>query len=155
LQLDPTELAAETCRVRLALEQQRTRHLRVGEIDIKYGAGGLLDIYFAMRYLQLRDNVPDEGEDRSTRFMLDKLAASIQRPSTLDSLADGHEFLSSLDHNIRLIAGRSTRLSQGNHDLLDAIAKRMNLTSHAALLENLTLHRLAIRSAFDAVTSCE
>jgi glutamate-ammonia-ligase adenylyltransferase len=162
LQLDPSELATETCRVRLALEQQRTRNLRVGEIDIKYGSGGLLDIYFAMRYLQLRDNVPDDGEDRSTRSMLDKLAASIQKSSTPDSplstlhsLADGHEFLTTLDHNIRLIAGRSTRLSQGNHALLDTIAKRMNLPSHAALLENLTLHRLAIRAAFDAITSCE
>ena len=188
--LDPSKLAAETCRVRLALEQQRTRGLRVGEIDIKYGTGGLLDVYFAMRYLQLRHNVPDgvsgptvkEGadtrssaagaltdvratdtsDDRSTRFMLDKLAASIQKSSTLDSplstlqsLADGHEFLSTLDHNIRLIAGRSTRLSQGNHALLAQIAKRMKLPSPAALLENLTLHRLAIRSAFSAITSCE
>lgn len=160
--LDPSKLAAETCRVRLALEQQRTRGLRVGEIDIKYGAGGLLDIYFAMRYLQLRDNVPDGNEDRSSRFMLDKIAASIKKSSTLGSslstlhsLADGHEFLSTLDHNIRLIAGRSTRLSQGNHALLAQIAKRMNLPSPAALLENLTLHRLAIRSAFQAITSCE
>ncbi len=153
--LDANELADETRRVRLALEQQRTRSLRVGEIDIKYGAGGLLDIYFAMRYLQLRDNVPDDDEDRSTRFMLNRLAASLQNPSTLDALADGHEFLSALDHNIRLIAGRSTRLSHGNHALLDAIAKRMNLHSHTDLIENLTLHRLAIRAAFDDITSLE
>lgn len=153
--LDMTELAAETRRVRLALEQQRTRNLRTGEIDIKYGAGGLLDVYFAMRYLQLRDNVPDEGEDRSTRFMLDKLAASIQKSSPLDSLADGHEFLSTLDHNIRLIGGRSTRLSQGNDVLLDAIATRMNLSSHTTLLDDLTLQRLAVRSAFDAITTIQ
>lgn len=158
--LDGSELAAETRRVRLALEQQRTRNLRVGEIDIKYGAGGLLDIYFAMRYLQLRHNIPDDADDRSTRSMLERLADSIQKPPTLDShlsnlhaLADGHDFLSSLDHSIRLIAGRSTRLSHGNQALLAQIAKRMDLPSSAALLEDLTLHRLAIRSAFDAITS--
>ncbi|MFN0141019.1 MAG: hypothetical protein ACKVQW_13155 [Pyrinomonadaceae bacterium] len=160
IQLDGSELAAETRRVRLALEQQRTRGLRVGEIDIKYGAGGLLDIYFAMRYLQLCHNVPDDSIDRSTRSMLERLADSIQKPPTLDShlsnlhaLADGHDFLSSLDHSIRLIAGRSTRLSHGNQALLAQIAKRMDLPSSAALLEALTLHRLAIRSAFDAITS--
>lgn len=156
LQLDAAELAAETRRVRLALEQQRTRALRVGEIDIKYGSGGLLDIYFAMRYLQLRDNVPDDSEARSTKFMLDKLLnhGSISNED-YSSLTIGHKFLSSLDHNIRLIARRSTRLSQGNDALLAQIAKRMDLPSHAALLEDLTLHRLAIRSAFDAITTVE
>lgn len=160
IQLDAGELAAETRRVRLALEQQRTRNLRSGEIDIKYGAGGLLDIYFAMRYLQLRYNIPDDSVDRSTRFMLERLVASIQKVppldsqlSTLHSLADGHDFLSSLDHSIRLIAGRSTRLSHGNQALLAQIAKRLDLPSSAALLEALTLHRLAIRSAFDAITA--
>jgi glutamate-ammonia-ligase adenylyltransferase len=152
--LDDSELAAETRRVRLALEQQRTRNLRAGEIDIKYGAGGLLDIYFAMRYLQLRDNVPDDAEDRSTRFMLDKLltngSISAEDYSNLNA---GHHFLSMLDHNIRLIAGRSTRLSQGNDALLETIAKRMNLSFHAALIEDLTQHRLAIRTAFDAITN--
>lgn len=156
LRLDQNELASETRRVRLALEQQRTRNLRSGEIDIKYGSGGLLDIYFAMRYLQLRDNVPDEGEDRSTRSMLDKLLSdqsiSVENHT---SLVNSHEFLSTLDHNIRLIAGRSTRLSQGNNSLLDAIATRMNLPSHSALLEDLTLHRLSIRSIFDAVTGIQ
>jgi glutamine synthetase adenylyltransferase len=162
IQLGGSELAAETRRVRLALEQQRTRNLRVKEIDIKYGAGGLLDVYFAMRYLQLRHNVPDDADDRSTGFMLDKLATSIKscppldsQLSTLHALADGHDFLSALDHSIRLIAGRSTRLSHGNQALLAQIAKRMDLPSPAALLEALTFHRLAIRSAFDAITSVE
>lgn len=154
--LAPSELADETRRVRLALEQQRTRNLRVGEIDIKYGPGGLLDVYFAIRFLQLRDNVPDHGGDRSTRFMLDKLLISKSiSVESHENFADGYDFLSSLDHNIRLIAGRSTRLSYGNEALLARIAKRMNLPSQAALLENLTLHRLAIRSVFNAITSCE
>lgn len=146
-------LADETRRVRLALEQQRTRNLRSGEIDIKYGSGGLLDIYFAIRYLQLRDDVPDAGEDRSTPFMLNRLLdrGSLSR-ELHGSLLDGHNFLSVLDHNIRLSAGRSTRLSQGNDALLAQIGKRMDMASSAALFESLTLHRLAIRSAFEAIT---
>lgn len=62
LSVDPSELREETRRVRLALQKQRERPLRGNDIDIKYGSGGMLDIYFAMRYLQLRDNVPDVGE---------------------------------------------------------------------------------------------
>lgn len=155
-QIDQPELVAETCRVRLALDQQRTRGLRAGEIDIKYGPGGMLDIYFAVRFLQLRDNVPDDDVDRSTRFMLDKLLAN--RSLTRDnysSLADGNEFLSTLDHNIRLIAGRSSRLAQGNHALLESIARRMHVSSAGVLLENLALHRLAVRSAYDDIITAQ
>lgn len=148
------ELADETRRVRHALEQQRTRNLRAGEIDIKYGPGGLLDVYFAVRFLQLRDNVPDNGGDRSTRSMLDRLLGNRSLSTeSHNNFGAGHDFLSSLDHNIRLIAGRSTRLSQANEALVARIAKRMDLPSQAALLQDLALHRLAIRSAFDAITS--
>jgi glutamate-ammonia-ligase adenylyltransferase len=63
---DQAELLNETMRVRKALEKQRLRSRRPNEIDIKYGSGGMLDVYFAMRYLQLRDNIPDHEENRST-----------------------------------------------------------------------------------------
>ena len=164
------------CRVRLALEKERTRSLRGGDIDIKYGSGGMLDIYFAMRYLQLRDNVPDvadrKGEEekrrsgadenpRSTSTMLDKLeqhhreASSLPDSSTpllpLSALRDGHTFLSALDHQLRLTIGRTTRLSIANQTALATIAERMGLGSPAELLEHLTAHRLAIREAFDAI----
>src|SRR2546421_4774485 len=66
--VDPDELKEETRRVRLALEQQRAGPRGRTEVDIKYGSGGLLDIYFTMRFLQLRDNIPDDEDDRSTGF---------------------------------------------------------------------------------------
>ncbi|MBK6748628.1 MAG: hypothetical protein KA956_14760 [Pyrinomonadaceae bacterium] len=176
LTVDTEELRTETRRVRLALEKERTRSLRGGDIDIKYGSGGMLDIYFAMRYLQLRDNVPDvadrNGEEekrrsgadenpRSTSTMLDKLeqhhreASSLPDSSTpllpLSALRDGHTFLSALDHQLRLTIGRTTRLSISNQTALATIAERMGLGSPAELLEHLTAHRLAIREAFDAI----
>ena len=61
--LPANELREETLRVRLALENQRVRTRRGGDIDIKYGAGGMLHVYFAMRFLQLRDDVPDATID--------------------------------------------------------------------------------------------
>ncbi len=193
LTVDADELRQETRRVRLALEKQRARPQRGGDIDIKYGSGGMLDIYFAMRYLQLRDNVPDVGEDnetgdkrrekgeqepenpRSTAAMLDKLitkytnhstatdslspVSSLPSPvslppspvSSLKSLRAGHEFLSALDHQLRLTIGRTTRLPIANQTALATIAERMGLGSPAELLEHLTAHRLAIREAFDAI----
>ncbi len=148
------ELTDETLRVRLALEKQRA-HVRSGkEIDIKYGSGGLLDVYFATRYLQLRDNVPDDEADRSTPFMLERLRSngSLADSDHLD-LSAGYEFLATLDHELRLTVGRTTRLPIGNVPALSTVAGRMGLKLPSDLLEQLTLHRIAIRSAFERVVA--
>ncbi|HEX5965029.1 MAG TPA: hypothetical protein VFY51_03830, partial [Pyrinomonadaceae bacterium] len=60
---DPFELKAETQRVRDRLEREKGGRGRQAGTDIKYGPGGMLDVYFAARYLQLRDEVLDEGEN--------------------------------------------------------------------------------------------
>nr|HMS40370.1 hypothetical protein [Pyrinomonadaceae bacterium] len=67
------------------------------------------------------------------------------------NFAEGYEFLAKLDHNLRLVIGRSTRLPLANQNSLRIISNRMNLASTSELLENLTLHRLNIRTAFENV----
>jgi glutamate-ammonia-ligase adenylyltransferase len=152
--LDPSEIAHETRRVRLALEKQHRLPGRGAEVDIKYGAGGMLDIYFAVRYLQLLGHASAHPSDRSTQSLLQLLAAdpslAAYHPS-LAPLGNGYRFLSSLDHALRLIVGRTTRLPAAGHTALNEIAARMNLDSPATLIEHLTLHRLAIREAFHAI----
>jgi glutamate-ammonia-ligase adenylyltransferase len=153
-ELAPGDLAKETRRVRLALEESRTRGLRQGEIDIKYGAGGMLDVYFATRFLQLRDDIPDDEEDRSTGFMIERLSDSGSIPKDVAAtLTAGYEFLAALDHNIRLTVGRTTRLPVGNQPAMLTLAERMSLASPAELLEELTLSRLSIREAFEKLTT--
>ena len=68
-----------------------------------------------------------------------------------DDLSEGYEFLSDLDHNLRLTVGRSTRVPASKRNVLEIISARMGLASAAELLEKLTLHRLNIRAAFDKV----
>jgi len=150
--LDQAELIAETRRVRLALQNDRSHLRRGGEIDIKYGSGGMLDVYFAMRFLQLRDDLPDEAGDRSTTFMLERLKVNDSITEAVHAeLFAGYQFLSAVDHNLRLTVGRTTRVPLANHTALNTIATRMNLASPADLLEQLTLHRLAIRAVFDEI----
>ena len=149
---DVRELARETRRVRGLLEKEKSGGRRSKDIDIKYGTGGMLDVYFAMRYLQLRDDVPDRSDDRSTKFTLNELARrGSLSPSDHESFLYGYRFMSELDHNLRLTVGRTTRLPLANHAALEFVSRRMNLASESALLEQLTLHRLNIRSAFDNV----
>ena len=147
------ELARETRRVRLMLEKERTSK-RASEVNIKYGPGGMLDIYFAIRYLQLRDNVPDDPASRSSDLMLERLLkrGSITH-ADFDSLHSGYQFLSSLDHAMRLIIGRSHVVPYTGHPHLPSITQRLALASPLELYERLTLHRISVREAFDSVTA--
>ncbi|MCB1025675.1 MAG: hypothetical protein KDB79_14860, partial [Acidobacteria bacterium] len=149
---DQTELRKETWRIRHLLERQKSTGKKGEEINIKFGEGGLQDIYFAIRYLQLRDNIPDDAEDRSSLYSLKKLRENDSlSEERFTALTEGYGYLSRLDHALRLTLGRSTRLSLGNKQALKLLAKRMGLSSADKLLQNLTYHRLNIRSTFEAI----
>lgn len=121
--LETTEtLAAETSRIRERLAMERLRNIDSGTVDIKYGRGGLLDIYFASRFLQLAFGVDEIDGDRSTTRMLQHLKTV--RPDIADDLEmhqEGYEILSRIDHSLRLSQGRSTRLSLSNSHLSNSI----------------------------------
>ena len=146
------ELKNETRRIRERLEEQKSTSKRGREIDIKFGAGGMLDVYFAMRFLQLRDDFPDDAENRSTEFMLEKLFEnkSLNRED-FENFKNGYEFLSKLDHNLRLTVGRSTRLPTANQIALQTICERTKIASIDEYLQNLTFHRLNIRASFENI----
>lgn len=144
-------LRGETRRVRERLERERSSRQRV--TDIKYGPGGMLDVYFAARFLQLRDNLPD-GEDRSTRATLVGLRESGSlAEEDFEALCEGYTLLRRLDHHLRIIAGRSTRLPAAqDHPLLRDLARCAGFGSAASLVEALAARMSAVRAAYERVT---
>jgi [glutamine synthetase] adenylyltransferase / [glutamine synthetase]-adenylyl-L-tyrosine phosphorylase len=161
---DAARLRAETRRVRERLEREhagpgatRAAGRTSRATDIKYGPGGMLDVYFAVRYLQLRDCVPDREDSRSTRATLLRLreAGSISRED-FDALCGGYALLRELDHGLRLIAGRSTLLPAAqDHPLLTDLARHAGRPSAAALTAELAARMSAVRAAYDRVTGGE
>jgi len=151
---DPETLRAETRRVRERLERERARRGARQGTDIKYGPGGMLDVYFAARYLQLRDGVPDAGADRSTRATLESLRdAGSLHAREFEALCEGYALLRRLDHDLRLLAGRSTRLPPAaDHPLLGDLARRAGFDSPAALNSELRARMSAVRAAYDGIT---
>ena len=153
-QIPVDRLTSETREMRLRLERERKGSRRSGEVDIKYGSGGMLDIYFAIRYLQLRYGIADAPGRRSSGVALDRLlehgSLSVENHTNLSA---GYEFLSTFDHYLRLTVGRTTCLPLANTKALAVIADRMDLASVEGLLEQLTLHRLNIRSSFDNIVA--
>ena len=149
---DAALLAAETRRVRERLERERGA---ARATDIKYGAGGMLDVYFAARYLQLRDARPDAGEDRSTGATLARLReAGSLLEEDYEALREGYALLRRIDHELRLLAGRSTRLPAAqDHPVLRDLARRARFDSPAELTQELAARMSAVRAAYERITA--
>jgi glutamate-ammonia-ligase adenylyltransferase len=150
-QIDATELAAETRHVRTRLEKEKLAR-KGAQINIKHGAGGMLDVYFAVRYLQLRNNVPDDENDRTTLKMLKQLRATASIGETdFESLHEGYRLLRSVDHEMRLIMGRSATLPATGSPALADIAQRLKYSGSDKLLDDLKGHMSNIRTAYERI----
>ncbi|HEX7773905.1 MAG TPA: hypothetical protein VF435_15900, partial [Pyrinomonadaceae bacterium] len=150
--LDPKELKDVTRHVRERLENEKGGRGRKLGTDIKYGPGGMLDVYFAARYLQLRDEVLDEGDDRSTSFTLERLReeGSLSEED-FEVLSNGYSLLRSIDHNLRLIMHRSTRLPDPNHVAAKDIATRAGFGSVSEMQETVAEQMQSIRAAYNRI----
>jgi glutamate-ammonia-ligase adenylyltransferase len=163
-EIDPDELKQETRRVRERLEREKGRGAarngrRAGrggrhDIDIKYSSGGMLDVYFATRYLQLRDDVADEGENRSTLATLARLEANGSLETRdFEALSQGYELLRSVDHHLRLIVGKVAALPATDYPAFKEIARRLDFANPTELGETLRTRMEAIREAYDRITA--
>jgi len=152
LKLDTNELRAETKRVRDRLEKEKETRGRHSGTDIKYGAGGMLDVYFATRYLQLRDEIADEGEERSTRCTLERLREEGSLgEDDFEEISGGYELLRSVDHQLRLIAGRSTRLPKADHPVARDVAVKLGYESAAELHQAVDHNMKSIRESYKRI----
>ncbi|MEZ5305776.1 MAG: hypothetical protein R2684_01390 [Pyrinomonadaceae bacterium] len=150
--IDSATLREEAYSMRKRLEEARTK--RGFGIDLKFGEGGLQDVYFAIRYLQLAKSVPDGEEGRSTSATLHRLRNSNHISlENFMAFKHGYEFLSELDHSLRLNIGRSKLVPQPGSSSLEVVMERMGMESEDAFFANLTAHRHAIHEAFENVFS--
>ena len=153
-QIEPAQISVEARRVRNRLEKEKGTR-RAG-INIKHGAGGMLDVYFATRYLQLRDNVMDHGEDRTTLQVLKSLreAGSINQEDH-QTLSNGYNLLRAVDHQLRLIVGRSATLPAPEQPAFADIARRLNFKTADELAKLLLARMKEIRITYDRIMQGE
>ena len=108
LSIEASALKEEVWHLRHRLEKEKSRGTHGRSIDLKYGEGGLQDVYFGIRFLQLRTGLADEGNDRSTEKTLLRLKeADAISDASFEAYDSGYRFLSRLDHEVRLMVGRS------------------------------------------------
>ncbi|HEX3142899.1 MAG TPA: hypothetical protein VHQ64_02945 [Pyrinomonadaceae bacterium] len=151
--VDPNVLIDETRRVRDRLQKAKAPRRRAA-LNIKHGAGGMLDVYFATRYLQLRDGVPDDGNDRTTRRMLERLreSGSIDEEN-FQKMSGGYRLLRSVDHQLRLTLGRSATVPAADAPAFGDIARRLVYETSDDFDNELRSCMKEIRQAYDRILS--
>jgi len=146
------ELQTETRRVRERLEQEQSKPSRRGRLDIKFGPGGMLDVYFATRYLQLRHDVRDEGVDRFTLTTLIQLKErNYLSDPDFEALHKGYRLLRRVDHEQRLLFGRLAKMPPLDHPALGDIARKLGYESATELVTMVRDRMAAIREAYDRI----
>ena len=134
--------------MRLRLEREKAKG---SHRDIKWGAGGMTDVYFITRYLQLRDHVTYPTE-RGTLALIQHLGeiGSLDAEASRQ-LYDGYLFLRRLDHWMRLLLDRPTSHLPASQTALVDIVRSLELDSLDAFEREYKHHTTTIRTIFTKV----
>lgn len=143
---DFSSLSNEIKEMRLRLQNQKG-----SSTDFKFGIGGMLDVYFATRYLQLKHHVPDP-QNRGTLSLIAHLAEkNLLTPDQTNHLHNGYSFLRKLDHMIRLQLERPQTYLPHNPSQRMEIAKQLGYEEENTFLKDYKKHLSAIRQVYEEI----
>lgn len=141
-------LHAELRAMRARIAKEKSKGPRP---NIKWGNGGMADVYFITRYLQLRDRIqfpPELGTTALIKHLGEQGALDAQAAG---SLFEGYMFLRTLDHWMRLLLDRPTPILPASAIALQDISRAMGLSSVESLEETFRLHTGAIREVYEQI----
>lgn len=140
-----------------AAREIRTMRSRLEEaqsngLDTKRGPGGLVDIEFALQYLELTRNVPPGCTTTNYFEMLECLNHNSALPPVVASqMNDGYQFLRNLECAVRLITGKSDSAIPENPIQRLAVAKMLAMTNPETLLSEVGACMQRNRDAFNRI----
>jgi len=141
-------LREELSGMRARLEKEKARQ---GRPNIKWGRGGMTDVYFITRYLQLRDRINYPTEHGTTALIKHLGERGALREAQAETLFEGYSFLRRLDHWMRLLLDRPSPVLPASHVALGAIARALALDRAEAVEQEHAHHSALIREVFDQV----
>ncbi|MDD2850335.1 MAG: bifunctional [glutamate--ammonia ligase]-adenylyl-L-tyrosine phosphorylase/[glutamate--ammonia-ligase] adenylyltransferase [Desulfuromonadaceae bacterium] len=121
---------AEIHRLRMRMENELARE-RDGSYNIKTGRGGMVDVEFAVQYLQLKEgrHFP-ELRTNSTIIALKEISTLRLIPDDhAKTLLDGYKFLRKLENRLRIIHDYSVNDLSGTKIYLNRLARRLGYDS--------------------------
>ena len=119
--------------LRMRMEQELARERRRGRYDVKLGRGGLVDVEFAVQWLQMKHGTDPRRPDDRHRDR-DRRARGVRLPRRLasaPSFARGTRFLRRLEQALRVVHGTSASLIEEGAPGLPALARRMGIRDGA------------------------
>jgi glutamate-ammonia-ligase adenylyltransferase len=141
-------LKEELALMRKRLESEKAKG---NNRDIKWGAGGMTDVYFITRYLQLRDRVAFPTEQGTAALVKHLGNSGLLDADSAKELFAGYTFLRRLDHWMRLLLDRPSQLLPASQVALGDIARSLGLSSIADFERCYAYHRSAIRAVYKRV----
>ena len=149
------EAASRNQTLKEELRDMRARQMkekaRSNRPNIKWGRGGMNDVYFVTRYLQLRDRIyfsPERGTVALVAHLGELGALDRQAAATL---FEGYRFLRKLDHWIRLLLDRPSPTLPASSVALRDLTRALGLPSVTEFEEAFAHHTTAIREVYDLV----
>jgi glutamate-ammonia-ligase adenylyltransferase len=152
-------------RLRLRMEKETARERLespAARYDLKAGRGGIVDVEFAVQWLQMRHGADPRVRSTSTESALGALeACGYVDASLAASLASGYRFLRRLEQRLRVLHGASAQLLEEGAPGLAPLARRMGMrdgprgSATSALLEHYVATTRDVRSAYLAVLELE
>jgi glutamate-ammonia-ligase adenylyltransferase len=121
--------ASEVQRSRERMERELGRE-RPHRLDLKTGRGGLLDVEFAVQFLQMQNGADPAVRSPDTSTALEALAArGYLSPEDYDAFRDGYAFLRRLEQRIHVLYGTGSSVIATRAPGLPALARRMGYRS--------------------------
>ena len=147
---DPSAVAADVLEMRRAIAQEKGEGERW---DLKYAAGGLVDLEFIAQYLQLVHAAErPEILDTSTARVLDKAwAAGVLAPEEADVLRPAAWLYHNLTQVLRLCLSGPFDPKTAGGELLRLLARAADLPDFATLEPHLAETQTKVRASFNRI----
>ncbi|HXI02675.1 MAG TPA: DUF294 nucleotidyltransferase-like domain-containing protein, partial [Candidatus Saccharimonadales bacterium] len=131
-----------------------------GGEDLKSGRGGTHAVQFALHYLQLSRHVASPHGKSTARLMRHLRDMDVLDEKSYTALYRGERFLRRMEHQLRLLHGRSVTRVPGSTDRLAEVARGLDYRGPAGkavakMLRDLEATRRAVEDAFDSVVAPE
>jgi glutamate-ammonia-ligase adenylyltransferase len=147
---DPATVAADVLEMRRAIAREKGESVRW---DLKYAAGGLVDLEFIAQYLQLVHAAErPEILDTSTARVLDKAwAAGVLGPEEADVLRPAARLYHNLTQVLRLCLSGPFDPKSAGSELLRLLARAADLPDFATLEPHLAETQARVRASFTRI----
>jgi glutamate-ammonia-ligase adenylyltransferase len=119
--------------------------------NIKWGRGGMTDVYFTTRYLQLRNRTYFPPELGTVELIAHLGEQGALNGDATRVLFEGYSFLRRLDHWMRLLLDRPSTMLPASSIALQDITRALGLPSLENFEQVFELHTTEIREVYDRV----